>query len=611
MTSKSLDDHIRHVLSVATTTLPARRQQLFAQLPPDTFKGPDIYYKLGRFFATDTTTENFADIAKATGLDPVSLVEITAEDDSFRPLHELLVRLLTARQAAALAGGQDVTQWAAAITRISVTANAEIQKPEPLPLLRVTGKNDPFPIEALPPVIQAAAARVREVVQAPLDLVCQSFLAAATLATQPLVDVLIDGRRFPVSNNYIAIGVSGERKSAVDAIATGPIKDQQSERAQAYHTDRPKFEAAKADWENRRKAASKEKDLAVMEALFKQAGDMPTHVEPCFICTEPSFQGIERAFAEGRYTMGLFSDEGGKFLGGYAMKQENQTNTITGLSKLWDGSPLDRLRVGDGKSPALTILYGRRFSVHLMLQPVLSGQLFGNSMMSGQGFLSRCLCCWPESTIGTRPYNAVDMAQDEAIKTYGATIKAILAAPLPMNEREEMGLSPRALTLTAPAKATWIGFHNHVEESQKPGGELFPITGFSSKTAEHAARIAGVLTIFQNPGATEIETEFMEAGIAIAQYYLGEALRLFHTSNDDLFLTLADECFRYGIEKTGGVIGLRDIYQSGPNAVRSKEKATQIMQILEEHNRAVRISGGATVSGKHNRDAWQLIPLEV
>jgi hypothetical protein len=327
--------------------------------------------------------------------------------------------------------------------------------------------------------------------------------------------------------------------------------------------------------------------------------------------SEPSFQGIERAFAEGRYTMGLFSDEGGRFLGGYAMKEEQKVNTITGMSKLWDGDPLDRLRVGDGKSPALTILYGRRFSVHLMMQPVLAGQLFGNSMMTGQGFLSRCLCCWPESTIGTRPYKAVNLSKDEAIQAYNETMRAILDAPLPMNERDEMGLSPRALTLTTQAKSVWIGFHNHIEELQLPGGALFPITGFASKVPEHAARIAGVLAIFQNPDVAEIGMGAINAGIAIAQYYLAEALRLFHTSNDDLQLTLAEECFRYGMKKTGGVIGLRDLYQFGPNAIRCRDKALQIMRVLEDHNRAVKLKNGAVVSGMQNRDAWQLVTLEV
>ena len=112
----------RQALSVAITTDPARRQQLFALLPKDTFKGPVLYFNLGRFFSTDTTTEDFAAVAKAAKTDPVVLAELMAEDESFRPLHEHLIRLLSEQQAAALKAGQDVTPMAAAITKIAESA---------------------------------------------------------------------------------------------------------------------------------------------------------------------------------------------------------------------------------------------------------------------------------------------------------------------------------------------------------------------------------------------------------------------------------------------------------------------------------------------------------
>lgn len=55
-------------------------------------------------------------------------------------------------------------------------------------------------------------------------------------------------------------------------------------------------------------------------------------------------------------------------------------------------------------------------------------------------------------------------------------------------EREEMGLKPACLTLTDDAKAVWIDFSNQVEARQKEGGDLHPIKGFASKSAEHAVR---------------------------------------------------------------------------------------------------------------------------
>lgn len=473
---------------------------------------------------------------------------------------------------------------------------------DPLPLIRPLQKNDPFPVDALPPVMRAAVMQVRKVVQAPLDMICQSFLAAATLAVQPHADVLIDGRRFPASNNFIAIGESGERKSATDRIATGPIKERQRRESEFFHQGIKDHEARHAAWDKARKAAFKEDDKDLIEAMLSRAGEEPKHVQPFYILEEPSFEGLERAYAEGRYTLGLFSDEGGRFLGGYAMSRDNQTKTVTGLSKLWDGEPVDRVRGGDG----LSVLYGRRFSMHLMIQPVLSGQLFGNAMLTGQGFLSRCLCSYPTSTIGTRKYVEHNLTEDRAIQDYNQSINDILDIPLPIHERSEMGLQPRALPLEATAKKLWIEFADHIEGLQTEGGDLNPIKGFASKSAEHAARIAGVLAIFETPDAMEISIGTVNSGIAITQYYIGEALRLFHSASDDQELMLAQKVLEWGAQQPRGIIALAELYRCGPNAVRDKKTASRMIEILEQHNRVQRIVGGTEVNGKPRRDVWQL-----
>jgi hypothetical protein len=227
-------------------------------------------------------------------------------------------------------------------------------------------------------------------------------------------------------------------------------------------------------------------------------------------------------------------------------------------------------------------------------------------MMTGQGFLSRCLCCYPASTIGWRPYKPHDLSTDPAILAYNATINGILDNSLPLDNRPEMGLIPATLTLSADVKPTWIAFADHIEALQREGGDLYPIKGFASKAAEHSARIAGVLAIFETPDATEISANNLNGGIAIAQYYIGEALRLFHSSSDDQDLILAQKVFDWGMQQQGGIIALAELYRCGPNAVRDKKTATRMIEILEQHYRATRIEGGAVVNGKPRRDVWRL-----
>ena len=72
----------------------------------------------------------------------------------------------------------------------------------------------------------------------------------------------------------------------------------------------------------------------------------------------------------------------------------------------------------------------------------------------------------------------------------------------------------------------WIAFHDVVEIQQGRGKELEAARPWASKAAEHAARLAGVLTIMENPHATQINDTAMENGIVLAGFYLSEHLRL-------------------------------------------------------------------------------------
>ena len=54
-------------------------------------------------------------------------------------------------------------------------------------------------------------------------------------------------------------------------------------------------------------------------------------------CPEPTFEGLTRLLAGGQPSMGIFSGEGGQFLGGHGMNQDNKLKTAAAMSGLWDG----------------------------------------------------------------------------------------------------------------------------------------------------------------------------------------------------------------------------------------------------------------------------------
>jgi hypothetical protein len=475
---------------------------------------------------------------------------------------------------------------------------------QPAPLRRELSHAEPFPLEALGSVLSQMAGILRKVVQAP-DAICgQSVLAAGATAVQSAADVLIDGRKFPCSAFFLTIGETGERKTATDQYALWP--HYRHERSLTEH-----YKTAMADYliqvdvyrKAREEALKSAKGRASKQAAVEALGLPPRPPwEPTLLIQEPTYEGLIKTFLKGYPSIGLFADEGGRLIGGHAMNADNILKTAAGLSELWDGKRITRVRASDETA----ILYDRRLSLHLMVQPVVAATVLSNRLLQGQGFLSRCLTCWPGTTAGTRAYQAVNLAQESAVLTYNARMQKILDALLPWHEDPEVvqECTPRPMPLAPRAKRLWETFHNHVEAQLADGKELAPIRGFANKAAEHAARLAAIVTLVEDHEASTIGTIAIEAGITLAEFYLSEALRLCDTDGADPALVTAEATLAWLQQYE--VVHLAQVYQFGPNAVRDAKTARRILTVLEEHGWLRRLDGGAEIDGTHRREAWRV-----
>jgi Protein of unknown function (DUF3987) len=104
----------------------------------------------------------------------------------------------------------------------------------------------------------------------------------------------------------------------------------------------------------------------------------------------------------------------------------------------------------------------------------------------------------------------------------------------------------------------------------------------ANKLPEHAARIAAVLALVEQPKIGEVGEAYLEAGIALARYYASEALRMHAAGLNDPDLLLAQRLLAWLREQSQPVM-LRKIYTSGPNPLRNRKDASKIVQILEDH----------------------------
>ena len=498
---------------------------------------------------------------------------------------------------------------AAAVRKAKGTVNFTEQEP-PRPLMRELPQADPFPVDALGEVLAPAARAIHDRVQAPLAICGQSVLAAATLAVQGHADVELPTRQTkPLTNFFLTVAATGERKTAVDGEALWPVRKREAALREKFDAEHLDYENSRLAWEKARDVATKKGNgnRASIKAALDALGPPPLPpLEPLLTCPEPTYEGLCKLLVVGWPSVGIFASEGGQFIGGHGMSDDAKLRTVAGLSAAWDGEPIKRVRVGDG----VVVLPGRRVAIHLMAQPDVASALLNDRLLADQGILSRFLVTAPDPASGKRMWHEPSAESDSAMKRYGARLLEILELPLPLAADTQNTLAPWVLPLSPEAASLWKHFYNHVERRVAAGGELEPVRGLANKLPEHAARLAAVLALVRNIEAGEVSSADMAAGIELAQHYAAEALRLFAASRVSGELYLADRTLTWlrAHFARKPAVSLPDLYQFGPNGIRDKAKASQVVKLLEDHGYLVRIEDGAEIEGKWRRDAWRLVP---
>jgi hypothetical protein len=480
----------------------------------------------------------------------------------------------------------------------------------PRPLMREIPPADEFPVEALGNLLGSAARAIHDRVQAPMAICGQSVLAAASLAVQGHADVVLPiglGRPKPTSSYFITIAASGERKTETDGQAGWPIKNHERALREKHDLVWPNYLNDKDAWEKARdvaKNAAKGDRMAIKLALDKLGPPPTAPLLPMLAVEEPTYEGLYKLLTVGLPSIGIFSNEGGQFVGGHGMTDEAKLRTAAGMSKLWDGEPVKRVRGGDGAS----VLPGRRVALHLMVQPDVAGALLHDPVLADQGILSRLLITAPDTAAGTRFARPEQPDTDSKIKRYGVRLLDILETPLPLVAEKANELQPRELVLSESAKALWRNFADHIERDIRPGGPLATIRGLANKLPEHAARLAAVIALVEDLQCSEVSPTAMKAGIKLAEHYAAEALRLFDTSRISAELRLAQQLLNW-LHNTWQqqFISLPDIYQRGPNSIRDQATAKKLLKILEDHGWLIRMPQGAAIDAQHRRDAWMIV----
>jgi len=478
----------------------------------------------------------------------------------------------------------------------------------PRPLRRPIADAHAFPSEALGPFTWPVYA-ISDKIQCPPAIAALSVLGVASLAAQAHADVLLPrtGQARPLSLYLVSIGESGERKSAADSEASRAIAEYERELAMAFESESNLYRNARDVWESERQniLRSKSMDVALKNNAINALIEPEAPLIPMLTCPEPTFEGLCKLYLTGRPAIGLFSDEGGHFVGGHAMSEDARLRTAAGLSSLWDGAPIKRVRAAMGES---YVLPGRRLAMHLMLQPKIASELLSDPILKDQGLLSRMLVTYPKSTAGTRFGKEANPHTQAALDGFTRVIGQILRCKPVTTVSKRNELTPRHLQFDKASHSLWCEFADKVEAELGPYGKYEAIKGLANKLPEHAARIAGVMTIFENFYETQITTVNLERGIKLAEHFAAEALRLFDAGVVRPEIALAESLLDWLTKRwSEPYISLRVIQRTGPNAIRDAKTARQAVAILEEHGWLHKAPKETVVDGMPVREAWKII----
>lgn len=445
----------------------------------------------------------------------------------------------------------------------------------------------PYPVQSLPPILKAAVFDAMQNTQAPVPMICASGLTAMSLASQHLIDVKLPfGKNIPVNLFFITCAASGERKSAVDRLFMKSIYDAEV-RSEALSGDLyESFESSMAIWKDDKKELKKLMASALKKGntesidsiqLNLKLHDKKKPTEPKkkqYILRDATPEAVSWHLYSHTPSAGLVSDEGGVILNGRVMQN------LPMLNGYWDGSDVYVNR----RDNSSFVARNKRLTVSVAVQEkyLLKFVNSPNSFARESGFLARCLISYPLSTQGQRFLRDAVTPSFDNLKVFQDRTHQILSTQTSDNLDGDFP-SKKVLEFSSEAKTEWIGYANMVESELAAGRCYSNVRDAASKSAEQAARLAGLFHVLENKTG-EISLETMVQAITLANWYLNEFTSWFSPPQVTQEMHDAMKIHEWLIaryrERQEFLTKSNTIRQYGPNSTRDATRLKKALAIL-------------------------------
>ena len=378
---------------------------------------------------------------------------------------------------------------------------------------------DPFPVDALPPVLSEYVAAVAESTQTPVDMAGTVVISILSACLQGKYKIQCKADWIEPLNTYaLVIAAPSERKSAVTNMMVRPLheyeirynRDHAAEVERSHMTGKMLERRQKVVIEEYAKGKAEEGDI---QRIAEQIAEFQ-EVEPLRMYVDDiTPEKLVSILAANKGHIAMISTEGGIFdtLAGTYSKVVN----IDVMLKGYSGDTIRVDRIGRESEyvtdPALTIL--------LMAQPNVVSAVLSNSTFRGRGLTARFLYCLPVSCVGKRRYHSKPV-DPEIVTKYEEKIRNLLEDE---SQNELITLSPEADRLiTAYAE----------ELEPLLVTKYMDLADWCGKLVGNTMRIAGLLCraevtrLFDFLDVNEplvVSEAVMNNAIRLSRYYLSHA----------------------------------------------------------------------------------------
>jgi len=463
----------------------------------------------------------------------------------------------------------DVEAWLLEADHLEARARAEADAAtwDEVQELAPTTCADPFPLEALPPVVRATVHSCAEAYQVPTTLPATLALAvlAATVSGKYRVHPRPDWREH-LTLWACVVARPGTRKSPVFGAMTEPLKGHQRmlrERVAASAAE-VKRERARLKAERKRRGA----DQAACDVALEELRDPPT--PSVHIGGDATPEAIATVLEQNGGRLFLADDEAVFLQHAGGLYRDGGAN-LDALLKAWDGSEVTVHRKG---APPLCIPRAL-LSIALTVQPEVLRRTRGDTALSGRGFLARFLWAIPPDGVGNRNVNPPHLSM-RAMTAWGSCVEALLARPVP---RE-----PEVLTLSDAATGRFLAYLQQREHMRREGEALATTDAmreWASKADGAVLRIAGVLHLAACEGTVIADATLADA-ITIVDHYTAHARLALATLDPDPRTPLAARVVAWlRREPARRTLRRRDAHHRLGGAVNASDVAASLV-VLEE-----------------------------